>query len=190
MKKLSLILLSLVTAVTMFAQSTNNPNQLRVRWDASPDANVTQYALYYRNIAVTNFSSTNISGRLNTNGVIAAVPNVVYELYVTAKDNTGLESDPSNKIRGQNILVNGFGKSTSITVFDTISTNVPLFTLASSPSNGVASLSLPTVVYTATNTIGKDMLVFKSPEIFLGQNVTSYVSVYRALQNAPTISIP
>lgn len=190
MKTFSLILLSLVAAATLFAQSTNNPNQMKVRWDGSPDAIATSYQLYYKTISATNFLSTNIVGHLNTNAVISVVPGIVYELYVTAKTDTGLESDASNKIRGQNVLVNGFGKETVITVFDAIPTNIPQFQLLSSPSNGVSTITLPTIRYTATNTVGKDMFVFKSPELFMNQNVTSYVAVYRAIQNTPTITVP
>ncbi len=187
-------ILATVLAVTMLtlsvvAQSTNNPNTLKVRWDASPDAAAVGYSLYYRLASVTNFSVTNIVGRTTTNAAVPCVPYALYELYVTAKDANNLESDASNKIRAQNILVNGFGKVTPITVLDPTPGNLPQFVLTSGPTNGVATGTLPTLTYNPTNTFGKDMLVFKTPDVFSSQNVTSYVSVYRALANSPTITV-
>lgn len=175
--------------LSVAAQSTNNPNELKVRWDASPDVQAVGYNLYYKLASVTNYSTTNIVGRMNTNGVVPCVPYALYELYVTAKDANNLESDASNKIRAQNILVNGFGKVTPITVLDPTPGNLPQFVLTSAPTNGVATGTLPTLSYNPTNTFGKDMLVYKTPDIFSGMNVTSYVSVYRALQNSPTITV-
>ena len=175
MKKLLTILATLMATITLAVAATNNPNIMKVAWDATADVGVGSYSLYFKTIAATNYSTTNLVGRTTTNAAITVVPNVVYELYITAKAANNLESDPSNKIRGQNILVNGFGKSTSITVFDAFPTNVPLFQLTSTSSNGIVTGTLPNLVYTPTNTVGKDMLVFKSPEVFVGLYVTNYV---------------
>lgn len=188
-------ILATVLAVAMLtlgvvAQSTNDPKVMKVRWDATPDTVATGYSLYHKPVSSNSFTMTNIVGRLTTNAAIAVVPNVVYELYVTAKSDTGLESDPSNKIRGQNILVNGFGKLTSITLLDAGTTNFPGFVFSGGSSNGVTTGTAPNLTYTATNTVGKDMLVFKLPEIYMGFPVTNFYGLYRAMNNAPTISIP
>lgn len=192
MKKLLAILTVIVGMLTysIAAQSTNNPNVMKVRWDAPNDTNVVGYSLYYKTLAATNFSTTNIVGLANTNAALPVVVNTVYEIYVTAKDAGGLESDPSNKIRGQNILVNGFGKLTPITLLDASNTNFIGFVFSSGASNGVVTGTAPNLTYTATNTVGKDMLVFKSPESFLGIPVTNYYGIYRAMNNSPTISLP
>ena len=175
--------------LSVAAQSTN-PTELKVRWDASPDASAVGYNLYYKLASVTNYSTTNIVGRANTNAVIPCVPYALYELYVTAKDANNLESDASNKIRAQNILVNGFGKVTPITILDPTPGNLPQFVLTSGATNGTATGTLPTLSYNPTNTFGKDTLVYKTPDMFSSLNVTSYVGIYRALQNSPTITVP
>ena len=176
--------------VTLAAQNTN-PYTMKVAWTGSPDANVVAYSLYYKNVSATSFSSINLVGAATTNAAIGVTPGVIYELYVIAKDANEVESDPSNKIHGQNILVNGFGKPTFITLLDAGTTNFSSFVLSSgSSSNGIVSGTPPNITYTATNIVGKDMMVYKSPETFSGQFVTNYYGLFRAIRNAPIITVP
>jgi len=183
-------LLSLLISVFTLVATVNAQNSIKVSWDASSDINVTSYSLYYKTAAATNFSSATIVGRLNTTATLSATPYTLYEFYITAKDVNNLESDNSNKIRVENVYVNGQGKATVLTLLDVGTTNFSQFLLSVFPLNGLLTGTPPTVSYTSTNSIAKDLFAYRSPEIFSAQNITNYYGVYRALTNKPpTISV-
>jgi len=160
---------------------------LKVSWNVTDTTNTFSYSLYYKPSSAPNYSITNIVGVFNTNAVIAAVPYTLYEVYVTAKDSGGMESDPSNKIRAENIYVNGIGKSTPMTLLDVGTANFPGFVLVISPTNGTLQWAVPNITYTTTGTANKDLIAYKSPEIFFGNNITNYYAFYKTFINSPPV---
>jgi hypothetical protein len=132
--------------------------------------------------------TTNIVGKSTTSAIINVNPLTVYELYVTAYNPSGLESDPSNKIRYTSFIVNGFGKITPITLLDSSAANYPMFQLIYGPTSGLISGTAPSLVYNPTNTFIKDSFAFKSPEMFQGTNVMNYYSVYKVQITKPTVT--
>jgi len=190
MKRLFTILFSVLT-VGIFAQAQTNPNEIRVKWEANlSDTNVAGYVVYYRQVSSPTYLATNINGVANTTLTLPAVPGGMYEMYVVSKNAAGLESDPSNKIRGQNVLVNGLGKPTPITLLDNSTTNFPGFLMVSGGTNGTVVGTVPNITYTATTTVGRDSLVYKLPETYSAASVTNYYNIFRAMNNKPIISIP
>lgn len=176
--------------IAMSALTVTAQNSIKASWNASLDTNATSYSLYSKTAAATNFTTTTLVGILNTNASIPAIPYTLYELYVSARDVNALESDPSNKVRTENVYVNGIGNPTSITLLDVGILNFSGFVLTSAPTNGILTGNPPNVVYTTTGNGNKDVIVYKSPEIFAGSNITNYYSIYKAfINNPPVISV-
>ncbi|HOS16336.1 MAG TPA: hypothetical protein PKX15_04945 [Bacteroidales bacterium] len=186
MKKLSVILFSLAV-LNCIAQ--NNSEKVKLEWAMPNDNTVTGYVLYYKNITNVNYLSTNIAGKFTTNAVLYIAPTELFEAYVTAKNSEGLESDPSNKIRMQNIWVNGAEMSTPIVLKDKGSTNFPGFLFTGGITNGNITGVPPNLNYMATNTIGKDTIIYRSPEKYANQFITNYYTLIRAMNYPPILSL-
>jgi len=179
MKKL---LFSILLAITAFTAAAQIP--FTVAWDASSDTDVTGYTVYYKD-PTNSLISMNVVGRLNTNATFISSVNVVYEVYVTAKNAIGLESDPSNKIRGETLRVNGIGRPTPIVLLDFGTTNFAGFVLTTPSTNGTLTGTLPNMIYTLTGAGNKDYVAYTSPEQSMGHNITNYYMFGKALTNAP-----
>lgn len=163
---------------------SNGQTYINVWWDESPSEYVAGYSVYYKT-PTNDIISTNIIGRTNTSAIIRTDVNVVYELYVTAKDAEGLESDPSNKIRTEIVYVNGIGRPTPITFLDFGNTNFPGFTLLTAPTVGILSGTPPNVVYTLTNSGVTDWITYTSPEQSSIGHIINYYMFRKAITNAP-----
>ena len=186
MKKLIVILFSL-TVLNCVAQ--NSAGTVKMEWAMPNDNTVTGYVLYYKNITNVNFISTNIAGKFTTNATIHVAPTELFEAYITAKNSEGLESEPSNKIRMQSIWVNGSEKNTPIILKDKGSTNFPGFLFTGGITNGNITGVPPELNYTATNTIGRDTIIYRSPEKYSGQFITNYYALIRAMNYPPILSL-
>jgi len=177
--------LLLVSLLSVFALAATAQTFMKVQWDPNQETNVVSYGLYYKTVAAASFSVTNVVGRLSTNAAFAVSPATAYEVYVTAKDALGLESDPSNKIRGELIYVNGLGRPTVITLHDAGTANFTGFVLVNGPTNGTLVGTAPNVTYTITGGAHKDIITYKSPELSGGANITNYYAFYKAITNGP-----
>ena len=92
---LSVILLLLVV---FFGSSTKaSAANVKLKWDASPSLNVTNYVVYYGTERGTYSFTNNVSTNLTTT-VSNLTVGVRYYFVVTAKDAIGLESDPSDEV--------------------------------------------------------------------------------------------
>ena len=85
--------------VTIYGGTNALKGSLLISWLASPDTNVTGYNLYY---GPTTLAQTN---KYPTQAQVTTVmfcsmlnTNLIYWMYVTAFNSTGLESEPSNQI--------------------------------------------------------------------------------------------
>lgn len=182
MKRLLGWLVGLAAAMTLTVHGVT------LEWDGVQDTNVVGYRLYYKPATNATWLSTNTVGRLSTNVVISATPNVLYQAYVTSVSDIGLESDPSNQVRYQNFFVNGIGKATALTLGDVGTTNFAAFLLVQQPTNGIVSGVAPNVLFTPTSNFGnKDMFVYQSPEMWMGQHITNYYGVLKNLTNKPPV---
>lgn len=94
MKSLTSILLLSAAVISSAAQTFTN--QVIVAWDPNPEPNISEYQVYWgptNNVAITNVSSAGLS---TTNLVnLGQEWETTYWFYVTAKNEFGLESDPS-----------------------------------------------------------------------------------------------
>jgi hypothetical protein len=174
----------MVAIFSLIAFSATAQTTVTLAWNGSPDASVVSYNLYYKAISATNLSVASVPG---TNVVISVQPYVLYEYFVTAVNNVGLESDTSNKIRTEMMFINGNGKPTFITLLDVGTTNFPLFQLVLGVQNGTLTGTPPNLTYTPTNNIGKDFASYASPEQFAGSNVVDYYILCKATNRPPNI---
>lgn len=89
-------LLAVVINQLLCAQTTSN-RVFRVAWDLSPDSDVTQYKLYWSDLAT---SITNTLTALNTNSAALSglAAGHTYNIVVTAITSSGFESVPSNQL--------------------------------------------------------------------------------------------
>lgn len=157
-------------------------------WEPTPGTNIAGYKLYWKSSTNFTYFTTNVVGQQNTNVTIPSVPYLVYQAYVTSYTFDEFESDPSNMVRFQFIFVNGIGKTTILTLGDFNNSNFSGFVLVSSPTNGVISGVAPNVTFSPSSNFGNvDMFVYKSPEMWMGQNITNYYCVLKTIINKPPL---
>ena len=188
MKKLlvSMMMLFLLTlSVSVAAQTTGAAT---VSWDANPEVDIAGYNVYYKAVSATAFTTVNVAGKATVSTVISVLPSTAYEMYITAYNTSGLESDPSNKIRYTMYIVNGNGKSTPITLVDSGATNYSTYQLLVGPTLGTLSGTVPSLTFTPSATFTKDIFSYKSPELFSGTNINCYYSVYKVNITRPNVN--
>lgn len=164
-------LLGILCGLT-FASSAQTTNSIRVMWDRNPESDIASYLVYYKTpstpLGVVNAGTNNIA-------VIPISPGGVYEIYVTARNVSGIESDGSNKIRYQMLYVNGNALPTPLILGDFNTTNnFSGFSLLTSTTNGTVTGTVPRITYTSSNSARRDTLVYRSPEIASGTNIVNY----------------
>jgi hypothetical protein len=76
--------------------ATNRPVNVTLAWDASPDASVTGYRVYF-GIAPEQYTNSVTVGTATTVTISNLVPRTRYYFAATAFDATGVESDFSNE---------------------------------------------------------------------------------------------
>lgn len=87
---------SMLIAGYLFAQSLPTASVV-LAWDASPDASVSGYRLYY-GVASRTYTNTVDVGNVLTGVISNLVPGVTYYFAATAYATNGLESDFSNEV--------------------------------------------------------------------------------------------
>jgi len=95
MKKILLFLVfTILFSVTIRSVQSGS---VTLAWDASPDASVTGYRIYY-GVASKNYTNSVTIGNVTNVTLVALRPGVTYWFAATAVDGSGLESDFSNEI--------------------------------------------------------------------------------------------
>jgi|GEM_PF-1204843 len=86
-----------VTEVNLSSEVDTSTSQVMVSWDPSPDSSVTGYFLYYGpdSDSLTNRLEVGSKTQVALKGLVQSE---VYVFAVTAHDETGAESEPSNVI--------------------------------------------------------------------------------------------
>lgn len=128
------LLLSVVATGLLLIRSNlsaQNPSSIQLAWDASPSSNVTSYVVHYGAASGVYSYSTNV-GNQTTTTVTGLQTGQVYYLVVTARDDLGVESLPSNEVNYQ--------------VPETL---LPPTIALTSPVSGISYLSPATVTLTA-----------------------------------------
>lgn len=90
MKKLVAILMTLAFVVKMLA--------VTLAWDASPDANVNGYAIYYGTNSGNWTTRVDVGNVTNCTITLPVGSNVTYFFVATAYTPEGVESLPSNEV--------------------------------------------------------------------------------------------
>lgn len=173
----------LVTAMTLAVGAQT----ATVMWDSIPDTSVVSYNVYYKTSTSSTWTTTNVVGRLNNSAALSVQPLLVYQYYVTAMSDTGIETEPSNQVRFQYFHVNA-SKPTSLTLGDVGTANFPSFVLITNTVAGTLTGTAPSVTFTPTlSGFKKDSFVYKSPELYQGLNVTNYYAVTKLPFGAPNV---
>lgn len=81
--------------LSLLAVAVDAAETITLAWDASPDAEVTGYRLYFGPASATYTNTVDIGAKLTTD--VTLTPGTFY-FVVTAYTAQGLESDPSNEI--------------------------------------------------------------------------------------------
>ncbi len=88
---------SSTATVVINAQPASTALSVTLAWDASPDATVAGYNVHYGTASGHYTTALNV-GKQTTAQVSGLQAGQTYFFVVTAYDNTGLESDPSNEV--------------------------------------------------------------------------------------------
>jgi len=97
MKRIIAFLAALILWIAMIAASCQAAVTVDLAWDPSLDTNATGYIVYWGPIAQT--LPLRMPVGTNLTAVITGLqPGVTYDFYVTAHDDLGQESDPSNVV--------------------------------------------------------------------------------------------
>jgi sulfur relay (sulfurtransferase) complex TusBCD TusD component (DsrE family) len=135
--------------------SAQNSSSVQLAWDASPSSNVASYVVRYGMASGTYSFSTNVGNR-TTATVTGLQAGQLYYLAVTAQDDLGIESLPSNEVS-----------------YQVPTTQLPPTIVLTSPAAGEsyvapASVSLAATVVANGQTINK--VQFYNGTILLGED--------------------
>ncbi len=142
MKKIISLILIFIASVIAYSMDS-----ITIAWDKNPETNVVEYTVYF---STNDFIENTNSCGVGTN-LTAELPvgyDIPYRLIVTAKDEFGLESEPSRIIYFTQQVINPDENNNLILTGTNDWSNAILL---SAPTNGVISGTLPTLTYTVTN---------------------------------------
>jgi hypothetical protein len=90
------LLILIILSLSIWAASGQVTNRVTVAWDANPETNIVEYVVHYGEGLVISPTPIEVSAGTNTQQVIDPLAwETDFFFYVTAKNDVGLESDPS-----------------------------------------------------------------------------------------------